>query len=366
MPEIFGKYFSRTELLRRVGRLEQVAGVRLATLGDGTERGVRVLEFRTGSGFVFEVLVDRAFDIGRCSQSGQALDWQSGTGFAGPWYGEPEDLGFLRTWGGGLLTTAGLDHSFFPARDKATQYHYPPKPTEQYGLHGRVSNRPARLTGYGERWEGDECILWANGEVLQATALGERLLLKRHIEARVGQSCLSIHDEVHNISFSRTPHMLLYHINFGFPLVDDDAEILLPARPEEAAGLGGLLRVDPPTAAHGGMAFDYDPLCEDSGIAPVGIINRRLQLGVYEHFRPEQLPHGLLWRMLAEGNYVVALEPSTNRSAGRMDARERDELIELEPGEVRSYDLELGILQGSEALDRFAERVNHLTGMVRS
>ena len=225
------EFYSRAELLGRVGRLEQIAGVRLATLGDGTERGVRVLEFRTGSGFIFEVVVDRAFDIGRCEQSGLALGWQSGTGFAGPWYFEPAGLGFMRTWGGGLLTTVGLDHAFFPAEDTATQYHYPPLQTEQYGLHGRVSNRPARLTGYGERWEGDECILWADGEVLQASALGERLLLKRHIEARVGQSYLTIYDEVHNISFARTPHMLLYHINFGFPLVDAGSEILLPGFP---------------------------------------------------------------------------------------------------------------------------------------
>lgn len=369
MPEIFGNKYSRTELLRRVGRLEQVAGVRLATLGDGAERGVRILEFRTGSGFIFEVLVDRAFDIGRCEQSGQALGWQSGVGFSGPWYSEPNDLGFLRTWGGGLLTTAGLDHAFFPATDSATQYHYPPKQTEQYGLHGRVSNRPARLVGYGERWESDECILWAEGEVLQASALGERLLLKRRIEAKVGQSYLTIHDEVHNISYSRTPHMLLYHINFGFPLIDEGAELLLPVSSQVIPNFSSaesLTRLNSPLPAEGGRAFDYEPLSEAGGFAPVGIINRQRQLGFYELFKPAQLPHALVWRMLAEGNYVLALEPSTNRSAGRMDARERGELLELEPGEQRSYDLELGVLQGGDALDLFAERVNQLVERVPS
>jgi Domain of unknown function (DUF4432) len=85
VPSLDGVHYSRAELLRKVGRLEQVAGVRLVTLGDAVERGVRVLEFRTGSGFEFDVLVDRAFDIGRCEQGGCSLAWTSRAGLAGPW-----------------------------------------------------------------------------------------------------------------------------------------------------------------------------------------------------------------------------------------------------------------------------------------
>ena len=136
MPDLFGRSIGRGDLLRRVGRLDQAAGVRLVTLGDGPERGVRLLEFRTGTGFLFDVVVDRAFDIGRCEIGGRPLGWLSPVGFAGPWFDEPEDLGFLRNWGGGLLTTAGLDHALFMAEDTAGQYNYPPKETERYGLHG--------------------------------------------------------------------------------------------------------------------------------------------------------------------------------------------------------------------------------------
>ena len=188
MTDLYGSEWSRQELSRRVGRLEQVAGVRLVTLGDGVERGVRVLEFRTGTGFEFDVVVDRAFDIGRCEHSGRALAWTSSTGFSGPWYYEPEGLGFFRNFGGGLLTTCGLDHALFMAEDTAEQYHYPPKQTESFGLHGRVSNRPARLAGYGERWDGNECVLYAEGEVMQAAVFGEQLLLHRTVETRVGES----------------------------------------------------------------------------------------------------------------------------------------------------------------------------------
>ena len=180
MPELHGQQLlARGALAPRRPARAGSPGVRLVTLGDGVERGVRVLEFRTGTGFEFDVVVDRAFDIGRCEHAGRALAWTSATGFAGPWFYEPEGLGFFRSFGGGLLTTCGLDHALFMAEDTAEQYHYPPKQTETFGLHGRVSNRPARLAGYGERWEGDECVLYAEGEVLQAAVFGEQLLLRR-------------------------------------------------------------------------------------------------------------------------------------------------------------------------------------------
>jgi hypothetical protein len=64
--------------------------------------------------------------------------------------------------------------------------------------------------------------------------------------------------------------------------------------------------------------------------------------------------------MLGEGTYVVGIEPCTNRTAGRLDARERGELIELDPGERRIYDLELGALDGAEEIEAFARRVEGL------
>lgn len=361
--EVFGRQHTRRDLLRRVGRLEQVAGVRLVTLGDSSERGVRVLEFRTGTGFAFDVLVDRAFDVGRCELGGVPLAWTSGAGFAGPWFGEPEGLGFLRTWGGGLVTTCGIDHALFMAEDTAEQYQYPPKRTETFGLHGRVSNLPARLTGYGERWERDECVLWASGETLQAAVFGEQLRLRRTVEARVGESRLRIRDEVENVGWSRTPHMLLYHVNVGWPVLDDGAELLVPARSVEARGglsVEGYTSFHGPEAGYVEQVFEHDVAAEADGTVPVAVINRELGVGLYEVFRRDQLPFHLLWRMLGEGTYVAGVEPSTNRTAGRLDARERGELIELEPGETRLYDLELGALAGGDALDAFADRVRSL------
>jgi hypothetical protein len=55
---------SREVIARPAGDLAAAGGVRSVVLGDGAERGIRVLEFRTGGGLRFDVLVDRAMDIG--------------------------------------------------------------------------------------------------------------------------------------------------------------------------------------------------------------------------------------------------------------------------------------------------------------
>ena len=361
MPELHGKSWSRAELSRRVGRLEQVAGIRLVTLGDGVERGVRVLEFRTGTGFEFDVVVDRAFDIGRCEHAGRALAWTSGTGFAGPWFYEPEGLGFFRSFGGGLLTTCGLDHALFMAEDTAEQYHYPPKPTETFGLHGRVSNRPARLVGYGERWEGDECLLYADGEVLQAAVFGEQLLLRRRIEAPCGRVAAlrsmtrsSMSGTIVRRTCSCTTSTSAGPSSTTAPSCSFRRAAVEP-RGDHAVEAYRIIGA--PTRGYVEQVFEHELAAEADGHVPVAIVNRRLGLGAYQLFRHDQLPNHFVWKMLGEGTYVIGIEPCTNRTAGRLDARARGELIELEPGESRMYELELGALVGRAAIDAFAARV---------
>jgi hypothetical protein len=366
MPELFGTEWSRADLMRRVGRLEQAAGVRLVTLGDGLGRGVRVLEFRTGSGFAFDVLVDRGFDVGRCELGGLPLSWQSAAGVVGPWYYEPGEWGWFRAWGGGMVVTCGLDHTLVPGTDSAAHFNQPHVlETVTYGLHGRIGGLPARLLGYGERWDDDECALWAEGEVLQSAVFGESLVLRRRVEARVGESRFVIRDVVENVGPTRTTHMFLYHCNAGFPVVDEGSELLVPSRStttDYGVPVEGYQHLSAPVRDATEACFEHEVVAEPGGTVPVALVNRGLGLGVYQVFRIGQLPHHTVWRMLGEGTYAVGLEPSTNRDAGRFDAKERGELQWLEPGETRRYDLEIGALAGSAAIGEFEIRVSRLMG----
>ena len=169
-------------------------------LSDGLERGIRMLEFRTGTGLRFTVLIDRAMDICEVEFKGQSIGWHGPSGLRHPGLHEHASEGGF-SWGRsftGFLMTCGLDHIGGPEVVPADTYNYPGILTKRHGLHGRVSTIPGKLTGYGERWEGDRCILWAEGDLRQAATFGEQLTLRRRIEVDLGGNEIRLSDQVAN------------------------------------------------------------------------------------------------------------------------------------------------------------------------
>jgi hypothetical protein len=360
---LWGRQWRRDELLARVGRLEQVAGVRLVEGGDGAERGVRLLRCSTGAGFEFEILVDRGFDIGGAWLGGRPLAWASPVGLVGPWYGEPAGVGWFRGFPGGLVSTCGLDHTLLGGADDSAVFNYPHRVTETYGLHGRYTGLPARLAGYGARWDGDDCVLWAEGEVLQAALFGEQLQLRRRVEADLGGISVRITDTVTNIGPTPCPHMMLYHCNVGFPVVDAGAGLAYPAGPGTCVSAASTLDYQELTGPQAGFVeecYEHDMRPGPDGLVGAAVVNRAAGLGVFQRYDPATLPRHITWRQLGTVAYVVAMEPSTNRDAGRFDARERGELRYLAPGEERRYRLEVGALDGRDAIEAFAAGAREL------
>jgi hypothetical protein len=232
--------------------------------------------------------------------------------------------------------------------------------TESYGLHGRVGTVPARLAGYGTRWDGDRCTFWAEGEVDQLAVYGERLVLRRRIEADLGGAIIRIQDEVENVGHVPWTHMMLYHCNVGWPIVDEGSEILVPTtavREIHDDPPGDYRLVGPPQPGGVERVYEQDLAAAADERVTVAVVNRARGLGFVQRFRRDQLPIHNLWRMLAEGFYALGLEPATNRDTGRWDARERGELITLGPGEVRRYGLELEVVEGSDAIEAVAAEV---------
>lgn len=365
MVKLYGKTLARAEINALSGSLGHAACVRLMTLENGLERGIRMLEFRSGSGLRFTVLVDRAMDIADCEHNGRAIGWHSPAGFRHPSLHEYEGeggLGWMRSFSG-LMITCGLDHILFMAQTPTPEYTYGPRETARHSLHGRVGTIPAHLTGYGERWEGDRCFLWAEGVVTQGTVFGEHLELHRRIEVEVGSDEISLSDRVVNRGFYETPHMFCYHINVGHPVIEEGTRYLAPVRDvvwasheaEYDRQAVGYQTLPAPQMGFHEQVWQHEMASDAEGRVPVALVNDRLGLGFMVTTRKDQFPCMYEWQNLQAGQYAVGIEPSSNHVLGNGAARDRGELIRLSHGEERRYDTTFTILPDTAAIAR-AER----------
>ena len=344
MPRLFNRDYTPDALRRLTGTLDQLAGVRLYELSDGKARGLRAADVWTGSGFRFTVWLDRAMDIGPADFCGQPLAWLH-PALGTPAQYQPENYEWVRTFGGGLVTTCGLTHFGQPDQDGG----------EAFGLHGRIAHTPASHVRVSTDWQGDDYVLSLEGQVRQSVLFGENLLLTRRITTRLGASSFQIEDQVRNDGFRRTPHMILYHCNFGFPVIGPDSELIVtppggtvdPRDGDAERGLAGYATFAPPDPAFTGQVFFHNPQPNSSGHVTASLHNRQLDFGAYVRYRAAELPALSQWKMLAAGDYVCALEPCTNHEAPRAALHARNELGYLEPGEEVNYSVEIGVLMSA-------------------
>ena len=159
--------------------------------------------------------------------------------------------------------------------------------------------------------------------------------------------------------------MILYHINLGWPLIDDGAELLLngrsmaPRDAEAAKGVASATKLSLPIAGFQEQVFFHELVADSAGLATALLQNSELQLGLYVQFRQKELPKFIEWKMVGEGTYVFGLEPANCLVQGRAKERERGTLQFLEPGESRQTLLRVGVLEGDKALNQFKQE-HHL------
>jgi len=372
MPTVLGKTYSRHELARRVGDFSQLFGVELLSHGDGRERALRILRFRTGSGLSFDIMVDRAMDLGGMTFRGVPIGWHSPTGFRSPWLHEvdaEDGLGWLRSFSG-MMNSCGLDHIMGVTEDTAEHFCYPDRARIFHTLHGRISYLPARLTGYGERWDDDRCYLYAEGEIRQAAMYAENLILERRIEVEVGTDTVTFHDRVRNLGFYPTPHALLYHINLGWPVVDKETRLVAPIQSTpfmvhdpRATDIGPIEQADPQSRFFQ-QVYEHQIVAEDDGTARAALINDAFETPAGEtgvaleiDYDGRAMPALFQWQNLQEGNYVVAIEPATVHGGSRSDWKERGELQILNHDDRRDYRLAITPHAGAAAISALQARL---------
>ncbi len=341
--KLYGKDWTRRALEAHVGRIEQIGGLRRVQSTEGPESGVEQIQVRTGAGLSYSILPSRGLDIGLAEFGGVPLCWLSPNGEIHPAFYDDRGLGWLRTAAGGLLMTCGLSQVGSPGVDGG----------EELGLHGRAHHTPARHVYAEGHWEGDEYFTVVRGEVEETSIFGWNLRLTRHIHSQLGKNEIVIRDVVENAGFEPAPHMLLYHFNFGFPLLEEQTEIhfpegsVIPREPD--LPLGGLENWHSPQAGYRERVYYHENLSTAAdGMAAVTMCNPHFPLAdrpliVHLAWNTLNLPVLVQWKMPGEGTHVLGIEPANCHVEGRAAERERGTLVMLAPGQTMEYHLKLTV-----------------------
>ena len=356
MPRLFGIDYTKRDLLDLVGDISQVAQIRRAELIEGNERGADLIEVFNASGFSFSVLPGRALDVANAQYKGMSLCFRSNTGDVGPAFYEPSGNGWMRGFFGGLVLTCGMTFTGHPEVD-------PEEENEQLGLHGRLSFLPAKNVSAEGNWEGDEYVIRIRGRIREAVPFGTHLELTREISMVLGEKCFRIHDRIENHDVNSSPLMFVYHCNPGFPILDEGTRLAINSKKstewtkDQEVGPTTYTVATAPANEMRDDVYVHRVNADSDGNGHVGLINDRLNLGIYWKFPQSEIPIVNQWQHFHRGTYVTGIEPGNASMLGRAWNRRNGTLQYIEPEEVREFHLEIGVLDGENEINELEDKI---------
>ncbi len=342
---------------------DHVVGLRASkrVLQGGPGDGLDVVELENGSTRV-AVLPGRGMGIWRATSGDVELGWKSPT--RGPVHprhvavDEPSGIGWLRGFDE-LLCRCGLESNGAPEWNADGQLIYP--------LHGRIANLPAhRVEIIGDGYAGGIAV---RGVVDEARLFGRKLRLTSTVRLQGGMPGFSVIDEVTNLSSEPTDFELLYHINFGLPLLRPGARFIAPV--VEMAPRDPHSSSDVPTwntygPEQAGLEefVHYFKLASDRDGLSGALLRIAEDRGVVLRFDVRQLPCFTLWKCQqpASDGYVTGLEPGTNYPNVRSYEEQRGRTALLEPGETRSFSIDVEIVTAADRMRTIEQELATIAG----
>ncbi len=319
-----------------VGNGYQVCGTRHYTLTQGFSRGVNAIDVRTGGGLEYTILPDRGLDISLASYRGENLTYLTPNGETNAAFYNPVGDGWFHTFFAGLLTTCGYENVGDACVDEG----------RSYGHHGRQNVIPAKNVCDLSTRGGDILI---SGDIEDSVCFGAKIRARRTISSAFGENHIRVTDEFENYGIKDEPLLLLYHINFGFPLLCEGTTISVDAMKTEpyddysAEDASRLFTFSKPDSNAREKNYIHT-LTNRSGYNQ-SEVRHPSGLGVYIRQKMDQLPYLNHWKLENPVDYVLALEPSNVRCIGRRALRDAGELPILRAGEAIKVELEIGIIE---------------------
>ena len=319
-----------------IGHESQLSGVEEHRLIGGKGDGMRLFLVKNGKGLEFTVSADRCADISRLSFRGINMGYFSPNGYVAPSYYDDKDIGFLKSFTAGFLTTCGLAAVGVPCEDEG----------EQLPLHGTVSNTPVEYIYFEKNCEEIKIHALINDEQI----FSHKLLLRREISCSLKENIISIKDCMENRGDKDYPLMILYHMNIGYPLLTEKTLIYIPSdevqpRNDHAKkDIENWNKIISPTIGFEEQCYFHH--FSKKGLAAV--YNSDIDQGLSISFDNNNLNYFTEWKMLGEREYVLGLEPGNCHPDGRNKMHQEGKLKILKPYESMSYKVTISMLAGIE------------------
>lgn len=332
-------------LLKKLGNIDQVAGIRESRIMRGRGEGIEMAEFYNMAGLRFSVIPDRCMDIYDFSYKGINIAFHSQNGLTSPLAFDPGDGEFAEQWPGGMLVTCGLDNV---GGESTNGGNFP--------THGRISHVPASNFGTETFWKGDEYILRAFGEIHMTKMYTRHLSIRRSIETSLNAKKIVIDDVITNFNDTDEPYQILYHTNFGYPLLTENSVVKTSKCtqiPQNDISNDSMHMMAPVDGRGEELYLHTDLSSEAAGV----IYNPELELGAYVAWNTENLPNFLEWKNMKSHDYVLAIEPANTYGMNRDKCTAAGKIAVLPAySEVKNH-LEIGILDGMREIEGFIKNL---------
>lgn len=334
-------------------------------LRGGLSDGVDVVRVNNGV-LTVDILPTRGMGLWKAWMGGVEYGWRSPVrGPVHPSYVplmEPGGLGWLDGFDE-LLVRCGLESNGAPEFESETG-------RLKYPLHGRIANKPARSVSVSVDGETGEIAV--TGVVEETRFHFLKLRLTSTVSTRVGEPVLRIHDVVENLSESPAEAQLLYHVNFGEPLLDAGARFVAPVKTvvprnsHSAQGLATWDRYAAPTPGYAEEVFFVELLTDDRGRTRSLLRNAAGDRGASLTYDARQLPCYTLWKNTAASRdgSVTGLEPGTNYPNPRSFEGRKGRVAKLAAGASTTYDVALEFHGSVESVRTAEQAIAAMQGAV--
>ena len=316
-----------------IGHDSQLYGVEEHRLVGGKGDGMRLFQINNGKGLELTVSPDRAGDITRLRYKGINMSYMSPCGYVAPAYYDSIGSNWLGSFTAGFLTTCGLQAVGSPCTDEG----------EVLPLHGSIANTPCEQA----YWTEEDGALVVHAIVKDETIFGRKLRLTRKLVVSTEENSFEICDMIENTGDRVEPMEILYHMNMGYPLLDEDSVVKVPAASVTARDahaeedIENCLSMEKPTAGYQERCY-YFKFADENGMA--SIWQPKLNLGLCMNFDAKELDGFVEWKMMGVRDYVLGLECGNCYPDGRDVMRRTGMLKFLQPGEKKEYKVRIRMM----------------------